>query len=104
MPRKRFIGVVVSDKMDKTVTVKVERLVKHPKFGKYVKRSKKFYAHDENNECRVGDIVEIEESRPLSKLKRWVVVRIVERSKFGEQLQTPELEEEVAELEGGREQ
>uniref|UniRef100_A0A7C4RWV4 Small ribosomal subunit protein uS17 n=1 Tax=Fervidobacterium thailandense TaxID=1008305 RepID=A0A7C4RWV4_9BACT len=104
MPRKRFIGVVVSDKMDKTVTVKVERLVKHPKFGKYVKRSKKFYAHDENNECRVGDIVEIEESRPLSKLKRWVVVRIVERSKFGEQLQTPELEEEVTELEGGREQ
>ncbi|ODN30362.1 30S ribosomal protein S17 [Fervidobacterium thailandense] len=104
MPRKRFIGVVVSDKMDKTVTVKVERLVKHPKFGKYVKRSKKFYAHDENNECRVGDIVEIEESRPLSKLKRWVVIRIVERSKLGEQLQTPEFEEEVAELEGGREQ
>ncbi|MCX7654022.1 MAG: 30S ribosomal protein S17 [Fervidobacterium sp.] len=98
MPKKRFIGVVVSDKMDKTVTVKVERLVKHPKFGKYIKKSKKFYAHDENNACKIGDVVEIEESRPLSKLKRWVVVQILERSKLG--LQTPETEE-LFENEGG---
>ncbi|AMW33030.1 SSU ribosomal protein S17P [Fervidobacterium changbaicum] len=102
MPKKRFIGVVVSDKMDKTVTVKVERLVKHPKFGKYVKRSKKFYAHDENNACRVGDVVEIEESRPLSKLKRWVVVRIVERSKLGETPETEVLDTDL--VEGGSEQ
>ncbi|QIV78882.1 30S ribosomal protein S17 [Fervidobacterium pennivorans subsp. shakshaketiis] len=102
MPKKRFIGVVVSDKMDKTVTVKVERLVKHPKFGKYVKRSKKFYAHDENNDCRVGDIVEIEESRPLSKLKRWVVVRIIERSRLGETPETEVLDTEL--VEGGSEQ
>jgi len=102
MPKKRFIGVVVSDKMDKTVTVKVERLVKHPKFEKYVKRSKKFYAHDENNDCRIGDIVEIEESRPLSKLKRWVVVRIIERSRLGETPETEVLDTEL--LEGGSEQ
>lgn len=106
MPKKRFIGVVVSDKMDKTVTVRVDRTVKHPKFGKYIRRSKKFYAHDENNECRVGDVVEIEESRPLSKLKRWVVLRIVERSKLGEKLETPEAEEETMldELKGGSRQ
>ncbi|ABS60976.1 30S ribosomal protein S17 [Fervidobacterium nodosum] len=100
MPKKRLVGVVVSDKMDKTVTVKVERLVKHAKFGKYVKRTKKFYAHDENNACRVGDVVEIEESRPLSKLKRWVVVNILERSKLSE---TPEIEETI-DIEGGSEQ
>ncbi|KAF2962303.1 30S ribosomal protein S17 [Fervidobacterium sp. 2310opik-2] len=100
MPKKRLVGVVVSDKMDKTVTVKVERLVKHAKFGKYVKRTKKFYAHDENNACRVGDVVEIEESRPLSKLKRWVVVNILERSKLSE---TPEIEETI-DVEGGSEQ
>ncbi len=99
MSRKRVVGVVVSDKMDKTVVVKVERFVQHPRFKKYIRRSKKYYAHDEKNECRVGDTVEIEETRPLSKLKRWRVVRIVKRSALAE---VPEenLEEEPVE-EGG---
>ncbi len=83
MPRKTLIGEVVSDKMDKTVVVRVERLVKHPTTGKYIKKSKKYYAHDENNEYHIGDVVEIEESRPISKLKRWVVTRLVERAKLG---------------------
>jgi len=100
MPKKRLVGEVVSDKMDKTITVKVERLVKHGTFGKYIKQSKKFYAHDENNECKMGDIVEIEESKPISKLKRWTVVRIVERSKLGRNVETPEDEELI---EGGSE-
>lgn len=73
-------GRVVSDKMDKTVTVLVERKVKHPLIGKVVRRSKKFHAHDENNECREGDLVVIEESRPLSKTKTWAVSKIVERA------------------------
>ncbi len=73
--RKRYKGIVVSDKMDKTVVVMVERLVQHPLYKKYIKKRKKFYAHDENNECKVGDKVEIEETRPLSKLKRFRVVR-----------------------------
>lgn len=77
--RKTEIGVVVSDKMDKTVVVKVERLVQHPKYGKVIRRFTKFYAHDEKNECKVGDKVLIIETRPLSKLKRWRVVRILER-------------------------
>lgn len=66
-------GVVTSDKMDKTVTVMVERKVKHPLIGKVVRRSNKFHAHDENNSCKVGDTVTIVESRPLSKHKSWVV-------------------------------
>lgn len=73
-------GRVVSDKMDKTVTVLVERKVKHPLIGKVVRRSKKFHAHDENNECREGDMVVIEESRPLSKTKTWRVSKIVEKA------------------------
>jgi len=79
--RKEFIGTVVSDKMDKTVVVMVETLVKHPLYGKYVKRRKKYMAHDENNECRVGDKVLIEETRPLSKRKRWRVKQILEKAK-----------------------
>jgi small subunit ribosomal protein S17 len=70
-------GRVVSDKMDKTVTVLVERKVKHPLIGKVVRRSNKFHAHDENNECKEGDLVVIEESRPLSKSKTWKVSRVV---------------------------
>lgn len=101
MPKKRFIGVVISNKMDKTVTVKVERTVKHPTFGKYITKSKKFYAHDENNACKIGDVVEIEESRPISKLKRWVVVKILEHSKLA--TETPETED-IFEIEGGSEQ
>lgn len=80
--RKQFIGTVVSDKMDKTVVVMVETLVKHPLYGKYVKRRKKYMAHDENNECRVGDKVLIEETRPLSRRKRWRVRQILERGKI----------------------
>jgi small subunit ribosomal protein S17 len=70
-------GRVVSDKMDKTVTVLVERKVKHPLIGKVMRRSKKFHAHDENNDCREGDMVVIEESRPLSRTKTWRVSKIV---------------------------
>ncbi|MDI3516807.1 MAG: small subunit ribosomal protein [Thermotogota bacterium] len=84
MPKKRLTGVVVSDKMDKTIVVLVERLTKHPRYGKYIRRRKKYHAHDENNECRIGDVVEIEESRPYSKTKRWKLVRIVKRSELAE--------------------
>ena len=73
-------GRVVSDKMDKTVTVLVERKVKHPLIGKVIRRSKKFHAHDENNECHEGDLVVIEESRPLSETKTWRVSKIVEKA------------------------
>jgi small subunit ribosomal protein S17 len=79
--RRRFTGRVVSDKMDKTVTVLVERKVKHPLYGKYVSRSKKYHAHDERNEYHPGDLVTIEECRPLSKSKAWMVVRLVEKAK-----------------------
>ncbi|WP_422448634.1 30S ribosomal protein S17 [Thermoanaerobacterium sp. DL9XJH110] len=78
--RKVRVGVVVSDKMDKTIVVAVEKLVRHPLYGKTVKRTKKFKAHDENNECRVGDVVKIMETRPLSREKRWRLVEIVKRA------------------------
>ena len=78
--RKTFIGEVVSDKMDKTVVVAVTRLVRHPLYEKVIKRTKKYHAHDERNECRVGDIVEIMETRPLPKTKRWRVTRIIRRA------------------------
>ena len=80
--RKQFIGTVVSDKMDKTVVVMVETLVKHPLYGKYIKRRKKYMAHDENNECKIGDKVLIEETRPLSRRKRWRVRQILGREKM----------------------
>jgi small subunit ribosomal protein S17 len=73
-------GRVVSDKMDKSVTVLVERKVAHPIYGKYVKRSTKLHAHDENNECKMGDTVSIEECRPLSKTKSWRLVKVLERA------------------------
>ncbi|CAK7004124.1 30S ribosomal protein S17 [Tissierella carlieri] len=79
--RKVRIGNVVSDKMDKTVVVAVETFVTHPLYKKQVKQTTKFKAHDENNECGVGDIVKIMETRPLSKDKRWRVVNIVEKAK-----------------------
>mgnify|MGYP000399368974 FL=1 len=79
--RKERIGIVVSNKMDKSVSVLVERKVKHPKYGKFVKRSTKFMAHDEKNECGMGDTVRIMETRPLSKNKRWRLVEIIERAK-----------------------
>jgi len=79
--RQRKIGVVTSDKMDKSIVVMVERLVKHPLYKKYIKRRSKFMAHDERNEAREGDVVLIEETRPLSKRKRWRLVKIIERVK-----------------------
>ena len=79
--RKQKTGVVVSNKMDKTVAVKVERRLMHPLYGKFVKRSKKFLAHDEENTCKIGDTVRIMETRPLSKDKRWRVVEVIERAK-----------------------
>ena len=79
--RKTRVGIVVSDKMDKTVVVSIEDMVKHPLYGKIVKKSKKFKAHDENNECQTGDKVRIMETRPLSKDKRWRVVNIIEKVK-----------------------
>ncbi|TCL66469.1 small subunit ribosomal protein S17 [Hydrogenispora ethanolica] len=79
--RKTRIGQVVSDKMDKTVVVAVERLVRHPLYGRIIKLTTKLKAHDENNECRVGDKVKVMETRPLSKDKRWRVVNILEKAK-----------------------
>ena len=79
--KRTLIGRVVSDKMDKTVTVLVERKVKHPMYGKVMVRSKKYHAHDENNEYREGDLVTIEECRPLSKTKAWRVAALVEKAR-----------------------
>ena len=79
--RKTRIGVVVSDKMDKTITVEIRTRVKHPLYGKIMNRTKKFKAHDENNEAGIGDTVRIMETRPLSKDKRWRLVEIIEKAK-----------------------
>jgi small subunit ribosomal protein S17 len=79
--RKTRTGIVVSDKMDKTVVVAIEDFVRHSLYGKSVKRTKKFKAHDENNECNIGDKIKIMETRPLSKDKRWRLVSIVEKVK-----------------------
>ena len=79
--RKTRIGVVTSNKMTKTITVAVERKVKHPIYGKFVKKTSKFHAHDEKNEASIGDLVKIMETRPLSKTKRWRLVEIVEKVK-----------------------
>jgi small subunit ribosomal protein S17 len=79
--RKVRSGRIVSDKMDKTVVVAIETLVRHPLYGRIVRRTTKFKAHDESSECGVGDVVEIMETRPLSKEKRWRVSRIVEKAK-----------------------
>ncbi len=79
--RKEKVGVVTSSGMDKSISVIVERRLKHPVYGKFVKKSSKFMAHDEKNECGVGDTVRISETRPLSKLKRWRLVEIIEKAK-----------------------
>jgi small subunit ribosomal protein S17 len=78
---RSLTGRVVSDKMDKTVTVLVERRVKHPLYGKVIRLSKKYHAHDANNECQTGDTVEIAECRPISKSKAWTVVRLLEKAR-----------------------
>ncbi len=80
--RKVRTGRVVSDRMDKTVVVAVDTLVKHPLYGRTVRRTRKFMAHDENNECRIGDKVKIAETRPLSRHKRWRVAEVLERSQI----------------------
>lgn len=79
--RKERVGVVTSDKMDKSIVISVVRKVKHPKYGKFVKKTTKFVAHDEKNDCNEGDTVLIMETRPLSKSKNWRLVEIVERAK-----------------------
>lgn len=79
--KKQIVGVVSSNKMNKSITVSVERRLKHPMYGKFVKKTKKFMAHDENNECTEGDVVRIIESRPLSSKKRWRLVEILEKAK-----------------------
>jgi small subunit ribosomal protein S17 len=79
--RKERVGVVSSNKMQKSIVVKVERKVKHPKYGKFLKLTSKFVAHDDKNECNIGDTVRIMETRPLSKNKNWRLVEILERAK-----------------------
>ncbi len=79
--RKTRVGIVSSNKMEKTITVSVIRKLKHPKYGKFLKKTKKFHAHDEKNECNIGDTVKIMETRPLSATKRWRLVEIVEKAK-----------------------
>ena len=79
--QRTLVGKVVSNKMDKTIVITVERKVKHPKYGKFVKKTTKFTAHDEKNECGLGDTVKIMETRPISKNKRWRLVEVVEKAK-----------------------
>ncbi len=79
--RKTRVGTVTSNKMEKTITVAVERKVKHPIYGKFVKKTTKFHAHDEKDECTIGDVVKIMETRPLSKTKRWRLVEVIEKAK-----------------------
>lgn len=77
---REMLGEVVSDKMNKSIVVSVERTVKHPKYGKFIKRTTKLHAHDENNECRTGDLVLVQECRPISKTKSWKLVEVKERA------------------------
>ncbi len=79
--RKSKTGSVVSSKMNKSIVVSVERLIKHPLYGKYFRKTSKFMAHDEDNQCQVGDTVKIVETRPLSKLKRWRLVEVIDKAK-----------------------
>lgn len=93
--RRMVIGKVVSDKMDKTIVVLEEKLVQHPRYKKYVRRRKKFYAHDPQNSAKVGDVVKIVEWRPLSRLKRWHLVEIIERAKEKEEIPEEKLIPEI---------
>lgn len=79
--RKEKTGIVTSDKMDKTIVVSVERRIKHPKYGKFIKRTSKFFAHDDKNSAHTGDLVRISETRPLSKNKCWRLVEVIEKAK-----------------------
>lgn len=78
--QRTVIGTVISDKMDKSIVVAIERRVKHPIYGKFVKKTTKLHVHDESNECKQGDVVEIRECRPISKTKSWALVKVVERA------------------------
>ena len=78
--KRTLVGTVISNKMDKTVTILIERKVKHPLYGKYIKRSTKLHAHDENNQCNEGDLVEIVSCRPISKSKSWNIVNVLEKT------------------------
>ncbi|MDR3477992.1 MAG: 30S ribosomal protein S17 [Gammaproteobacteria bacterium] len=78
-PSRTVVGKVISNKMDKTIVVEVERKIKHPLYGKYIRRSSKMYAHDDKNTCQIGDLVKIANSRPISKTKHWVLVEILEQ-------------------------
>ena len=100
--RRTLRGIVSSDKMDKTITVRVERKYRHRKYGKYVRSHEHYHAHDENNEARGGDSVEICEIRPLSKLKRWRLVQVVETASLPEgttHIDTTDMQEEAKEVE-----
>jgi small subunit ribosomal protein S17 len=77
---RSLLGRVISDKMDKTIVVMMERQIKHPLYGKFIKRSKKYHVHDENNECKIGDTVTFKECRPLSKSKHWTLIKVVNRA------------------------
>jgi len=79
--RKERVGLVTSDKMEKTIVVSVERKIKHPLYGKFIKKTSTFHAHDEKNECGIGDTVRISETRPLSKTKRWRLIEVLEKAK-----------------------
>ena len=79
--RKTRVGVVSSNRMEKSITVVVERRIPHPMYGKYVKRSKKLTAHDDKNECQIGDLVKIMETKPISKNKRWRLIEVIEKAK-----------------------
>ncbi|MBV0880971.1 30S ribosomal protein S17 [Noviherbaspirillum sp. 1P10PC] len=81
-PKRTLIGEVVSDKMDKSVTVLIKRQMKHPLYGKIIERSKKYHAHDESNQVKAGDVVEIQEGRPISKTKSWTVTRVVQAAQI----------------------
>ncbi len=95
MAKRRLTGIVISDKMDKTVVVKVTRKFEHPKYKKHVEKSKKYHAHDEKNECKVGDLVVIEETRPLSKTKSWRVVEILKKQMVVEEVPDTEESEKI---------
>ena len=106
MPRRKITGKVVSDKMDKTITVTKDDIKKHSRYKKYIKRTSKYHAHDENNEAQVGDVVEIVESRPYSKTKKFVLERVIKKDEFEkelEELEEAETPEEVDVIGGEKE-
>ncbi|MDD5428613.1 MAG: 30S ribosomal protein S17 [Candidatus Omnitrophica bacterium] len=98
--RKERIGTVISDKMDKTITVKVERTMHHSVYDRSVKKAAKFKAHDEANTAKIGDVVRIEETRPLSKTKRWRLVEIVKKAPGSAEIKTSEAEKSTTEKQG----